>query len=368
MFTVAGCSRDGDFGAEPSRHEFSISMGNQDGFLHVWIQGITFGELDKISKMDDVQVFLQESMPVRVVGTDPSEPPLMGDYVLHDRRIEFKSKFPIQPGTQYEAVYDEISMVFPLRTPEVSDPRAFVAHFYPTANKLPANLLKFYIKFSAPMSRGYGYEFIKLLDDSGEEVADPFPAIGVELWNQDQTQFTLLLDPGRIKRGIGINESMGLPLIPGKSYQLVVDKDWPDANGRPMDGSQSKDFTVVPPDHTTPDVLEWLINKPPANSTKPLFVDFNEPMDYSLADKMVWVETEPGTILEGKIELANDEMRLVFFPDNFKWTPGEYAVGVHSRYEDLAGNQLEKPFEVDVQSRPERTDEVELYRIPFKIP
>ncbi len=104
--------------------------------------------------------------------------------------------------------------------------------FIPRATILPENLLRFYIHFSAPMSRGEAYHRIKLLDATGKPVADPFLELGEELWSNDGTRFTLLFDPGRIKRGLKPREEVGPVLEAGKSYCLVIDRDWPDATGK----------------------------------------------------------------------------------------------------------------------------------------
>ena len=37
---------------------------------------------------------------------------------------------------------------------------------------------------------------------SGQAVADPFLELDEELWSTDGRRFTLLFDPGRIKRGL----------------------------------------------------------------------------------------------------------------------------------------------------------------------
>ena len=63
-----------------------------------------------------------------------------------------------------------------------------VAAVYPSADVLPENLLKFYIHFSAPMSRGEAYQRIHLMHE-GSEVKDPFLELGEELWDVDQTRF-----------------------------------------------------------------------------------------------------------------------------------------------------------------------------------
>ena len=44
---------------------------------------------------------------------------------------------------------------------------------YPTAERLPENQLKFYLHFSAPMSRGEAYRRVQLLDEKGKAVELP---------------------------------------------------------------------------------------------------------------------------------------------------------------------------------------------------
>ncbi|NIP93248.1 MAG: hypothetical protein GWO24_07240, partial [Akkermansiaceae bacterium] len=81
-------------------------------------------------------------------------------------------------------------------------PRTTVTHVAPGADVLPFNLLKFYLHFSAPMTRGRAYQHITLRHHDGQPVADPFLELPEELWNPEMTRLTILLDPGRIKRGL----------------------------------------------------------------------------------------------------------------------------------------------------------------------
>ena len=47
----------------------------------------------------------------------------------------------------------------------------------------------------------------------------PFLELDEELWSPDGTRFTLVFDPGRIKRGLKPREEAGPILEAGKSYQ-----------------------------------------------------------------------------------------------------------------------------------------------------
>jgi hypothetical protein len=52
---------------------------------------------------------------------------------------------------------------------------------------------------------------------------------GEELWDPGFRRLTMTFAPGRIKRGLTSNESIGPPITEGKRYTLVVDRDWLDA-------------------------------------------------------------------------------------------------------------------------------------------
>ena len=77
-----------------------------------------------------------------------------------------------------------------------------VVAVYPSSATLPENQLRFYLHFSAPMSRGEVYQHLQLLDQDGKPIVLPFLEIGEELWDTTGQRLTLLIDPGRIKRGL----------------------------------------------------------------------------------------------------------------------------------------------------------------------
>ena len=77
-----------------------------------------------------------------------------------------------------------------------------IEQVYPSTDTLPANTLKLYIYFSAPMRRGEAWQHIRLLDEHGAPVELPFLEIDQELWDPTNTRLTVLFDPGRIKRGL----------------------------------------------------------------------------------------------------------------------------------------------------------------------
>ena len=284
-------------------------------------------------------------------------PNVLGRYSVQDGQVIFAPRYPLSTRTSYSVEfrpkvigYNSEALSATLRLepgPATADTR--VRHIYPSADVLPANLLKFYIEFSRPMSRGMGTEYIHLLRSDGTTVEDPFPQIGVELWDAAQRRFTLLLDPGRIKRGIRINEEMGLPLVPGTSYRLVIDAAWPDADGKPLAEGYAKTFRVTEPDHTSPDPASWSIELPAAESRDPIAVVFPESLDAALTRRLIWLVDPEAEEVPGRVTLENDERRWLLHPDT-PWIAGAYSLRSNPRLEDLAGNQIRRPFERDVNT------------------
>jgi hypothetical protein len=228
-----------------------------------------------------------------------------------------------------------------------------VSEVYPSADVLPENLLKFYLHFSAPMSRGRIYDHIHLRDDAGKDVELPFLEIDEELWDPAMTRLTLFIDPGRIKRGVRPLEEVGPALQEGRRYSLVIDRAWKDATGSLLREAFQKTFKVGPPDRDPPDPTQWKIQSPKSETREPLAIAFPEPMDHALARRAIQVTGESGESVPGKTVLDDQEHRWIFVPSG-PWRRGSYNLVVQRTIEDLAGNNIGKPFEVDLFEGVER--------------
>ena len=173
-------------------------------------------------------------------------------------------------------------------------PATLVSRVYPSADTLPENLLKFYVHFTGPMSRGNIYDHIRLRDESGRDVELPFLEIDEELWDATTTRLTLIIDPGRIKRGVRPLEEIGPALEAGKSYTLAIGREWRDGAGNQLKDNFQKAFKVAPPDREPPDPARWKVESPRADSRDPLVVVFPEPMDHALSQRLIRVTGDQG--------------------------------------------------------------------------
>jgi len=335
-------------------------------------------------------------LAVRVVYAPASRqeelPPLWGSYRIDSDIIRFEPRFPLQPGMTYRAEFDPARLHALTDTSTrvddgaIRSPRSLaklsadyspplrvtrsttrVVSVWPTREVVPENLLRFYVSFSAPMSRGEAYRRIKLIHSSnGKQVEDPFLELGEELWSPDGTRFTLMFDPGRIKRGLRPREEVGPVLEAGKSYSLLIEKEWPDAMGNPLESSFRKSFRVDQPDETSPDPKNWKIRAPRANTSEPLEVRFPDPLDRALLDRLVSVQDATASAVRGQISVGEFEMLWRFTPRD-RWKVGDYSLRIGTELEDLAGNSVARPFEVDIAGPISKRITTETVALPFRI-
>jgi hypothetical protein len=281
-------------------------------------------------------------------------PPLLGSYQVEDGTLSFRPRFPLSGGMHVRAVFHApgeaaVEAAFDIAKGPAPVPSTRVAHVYPSANLLPANQLKLYLCFSAPMPKGDAWRHIHLLREDGSPVPVPFLEIDQELWDRDHLRLTVLFDPGRIKRGLASLAEEGPALEQGKRYTMVVDRDWLDSRGAPLAEEFRKEFRVAPADRVPPEVTAWRVTAPRAGTSNPLVLHFPKPMDYALLQHLLEVMGARGTI-EGGIAVEREETEWRFTPRQ-AWKAGPYRVVVQTTLEDLAGNHIGRAFDVDTFER-----------------
>ncbi|HEX2463084.1 MAG TPA: hypothetical protein VHR17_00585 [Thermoanaerobaculia bacterium] len=294
--------------------------------------------------------------------------PILGDYRAVDGALWLVPSFPPERGVRYIAVFQPTVLQDDLQdeTAAAADPapdpvRAYlevadlaaapqptlVSAVHPTTSEIPENLLRFYVHFTASMSRGDVLRWVRLEDSTGASIEQAFLALEEELWDPHATRLTLLLDPGRIKSGLRPRAELGRALAEGHRVTIAIDGRWPDASGRPLGEGFRRSFRVVAADQAPPDPARWRLEPPRAGGRDPLRITLGEPLDHALLQRLVWVEDEAGQPLAGSIAVGDDERSWIFTPRS-PWSAGRYAVAIDRRLEDLAGNRIGRPFEVDL--------------------
>jgi hypothetical protein len=330
----------------------------------------TLARFGRLSARERVRVF-------RVVvagGTEAEQlarPPLAGSYSQSETGLRFEPQFPLVPGRNYLAILDSGANSKPLRVTlslpkPAPGPRVAITAVYPSASRLPENTLRFYIHFSGEVARGDVYRHLLLIRDDGVEVREPFLEVHEELWSADGKRLTVLFHPGRVKRELVPREELGPILEEGRAYTIRISGKWEDLEGRPLVAGFTKSFTAGPPDDHPVEPASWKLMTPRAGSDSPLIIRLAKPLDHAMLNRVVWVADAKGEAVPGTLAVGGGEHVLTFAPKS-PWRLGEYKLLADTRLEDVCGNRVGEPFEVDVFKPVTRTIEAKTFERTFTV-
>jgi hypothetical protein len=294
---------------------------------------------------------------------------MLGTYLVQGGKLVFQPRFPLAAGVRYRAVFrtpggSPVEASFDGPKKDLA-PSARVERIYPSTDVFPMNVLKFYVLFSEPMSRGEAWKRIHLLDENGKAIESVFVEIEQELWDPAYRRLTVLFDPGRIKRGLVPNQQMGTPIVEGKKYTLVIDREFHDARGAPLLEGFRKSFRGGPADRTPPDPKQWRLTEPKAGTRDALVVNFPDPMDSALLQRLLEVSGASGAI-RGTVTLDRQETQWLFTPAD-PWKAGDYKLVADTGLEDLAGNRIGREFDVDTKEHPPDPNRPPKVSLPFRV-
>jgi hypothetical protein len=372
------CARFGA-SAPPPQIQLNATLNTVD------VTGLPAGSLRALSRTSLTSEHWQALLRVTVksstaTGSAAAAPPAVaGTYGVADGVLRFTPLFPLDEGRQYDVVFNPSRLpgeaVEPWRKelltatvgkPAVDrSPSTVVTHIYPSGETMPANQLRMYLHFSAPMDWRSGYDYVELLDDRGRKVVDAFLPLDADFWNDDRTRYTVFFDPGRVKRGILPNRQMGRALEAGRRYTLVVKREWRDGHGLPLKEEFRHEFRATRAIERPLSTDAWNVMAPRAGSHEPLSVTFPDPLDHGLLQRALGVARR-GAPLDGQATIETGERRWLFTPRE-PWTAGEYQIVALAFLEDLAGNRIGRAFEVDDFERTDITSEPERSIVPFRI-
>lgn len=281
-------------------------------------------------------------------------PPMAGRYTV-ENSLRFLPSFPLDPGREYDVRFDPsnvaragVSARATTATVSVPDtgrsPSTRVSAVYPGSDVIPENLLRMYVVFSKPMGQQGGRDHIVFFDDSGREVPDVVVPLDTDLWNADRTRYTVILDPGRVKREILPNRQMGRALHDGAGLTVVVKRDWPDARGLPMIDEYRRRFDIGPAEGEALNTMQWRVAPPAIGTRDPVTVTFPKPLDFGLLQRSLSVHRGDSNIA-GRGRVGPAEMWWQFVPES-EWQRGPYMLKVEPVLEDVAGNRIGRAFEV----------------------
>lgn len=307
-------------------------------------------ELDRATSISFQTNYTIENLSVHLKGVELE---ILGQFEQRNKQIEFTPAVPFTNGKTYQLRYQQGTITeFSIKA-KSDKGKPKVLAIYPSTDSVPENLLKMYIQFSKPMQEvGSSLDYITVLDEDDNELSDIFLALENELWNKEHTLLTLWLDPGRIKKDLIPNKEKGLPLNSGYTYRLKVNDAWKDAEGFRLHKGVEKKLIVTDRKNTKPNISSWKLEKPQLGTKDPLLVEFNEPLDAQLLRECFAILDDDSTIIEGRISLIQNEQGIAFIPSE-DWKKGTYKLKILSILEDLAGNNLNRLFDTDLEATPE---------------
>jgi hypothetical protein len=289
---------------------------------------------------------------------------VLGEFKVDKGEIIFEPLVPFTSGLQYEVLLDN-SIFAKIEIPKGRYESPALVSIYPTQDTLPENLLKMYLHFSQPMVEGRSLNYVALIRNGSDTMKGTFLDLKPELWNAEGTILTLWLDPGRIKRDLIPNKVLGTPLHSGQEYTLYVADSWKSKNGLPLSSMYSKTFVTTFRDDHSPDLLQWTILSPPSRTRQPFEIKLPESLDYYLLKEGLAIVDSDRKLISGVVDISNEEQSFRFLPDK-PWTAGNYAIQIEARLEDLAGNNLNRPFDRDVDNKTQEKDR-EIFIKEFEI-
>lgn len=339
--------------AEPAA-PIDVRVLSDDGTNVEFVGTFTAGQLEKLPAGDLNPKIAERWMRITLVdeATGKDGPAILGTYKKRsDGNLSFRPRFPLSSGGLYRASIN--SLLNRIETREYHAPSApkaaapQVTEIYPTANRLPANLLKFYIHFSRPMREGEAiFDNVQLLNDKNQPLVDCWRL--TELWNHDATRLTMFIHPGRIKEGVNLREEEGPVLVANRRYTLKISEKMLDAKGQPLGRAITKQFTTTAEDHERIDISRWSLHPPQENSLAPLRLDLPKALDRHLLARCLRVNDAQGNRVDGTVDVLDGE-RVWQFTPTIPWRAEKYTLDIDGVLEDQAGNTPLRRFDSELK-------------------
>jgi hypothetical protein len=280
--------------------------------------------------------------------------PTAGRFVATALGIDFVPRFPFLPDAKYSllvapcAEFPEGLVLGLRREMPMPEPTATITAIHPEAEIVPLNLLKVYVQFSEPMAEGFARQGVRVENaETGEPLDGVFLDMDPELWDPGRQRLTLLLDPGRLKRGLVPHREAGYPLEEGTSIRLRIGARFTSASGAPIAEPLSRVYKVGPAFRRPVHPSDWRLEFPGEGSSDPLRIAFDRPLDHAMLRRAFQVIDADCNAVPGIGAALPGETGWTFRPSRL-WGRGPHELIVDTRLEDLAGNSLRRVFDRDL--------------------
>jgi hypothetical protein len=201
------------------------------------------------------------------------------------------------------------------------------------------------------MAEGSADGHVVLRDESGQEIPGALFSMTPELWDSHRRRLTVLLEPGRIKRGLRPNREAGAPIREGISIALAIEPLMKDSRGACLAAGAQRTYRVTAAVRTRIDPATWHVQWP-SDPASDLVVDFDRPLDRTLVARYVTLVDTNGRPVPGTRTQNADSTQWRFrarAPHTAIAPIDRWRLRIDTRLEDLAGNSVRRPFDRDLQ-------------------
>jgi hypothetical protein len=335
-----------------------IHLDTTERATYIEVTGLSRADLTTLSRAnlsaDEWSALLHVTLRSSASTSGDEAPAMAGRYRI-ENSVRFFPSYPFDAGGEYDVRFDPsrvsragLSAHATSATISIPDtsrsPSTRVSSIYPGSDLIPENLLRMYVVFSKPMGQQGGRDYITFFDDSGREVPDVVVPLDTDLWNPERTRYTVILDPGRVKREILPNREMGRALHNGTGLTLLIKREWPDAHELPLTSEYRRRFLIGPAQEQALSTAQWRVAPPAAGTRDPVTVAFSRMLDFGLLQRSLSVRRGDSNIA-GHGRVGPAEIWWQFVPDS-EWQRGPYMLKVEPILEDVAGNRIGRAFEV----------------------
>lgn len=294
-------------------------------------------------------------MPAGALSTPDGIVPMPGRWDTVGDDLLFVPRLPFAAGVVHVLLqraadapnWPEPELARLLRPAHIQEPSATVTVIRPDVDEVPENLLRFSIAFSSEMEEGSAAGHVRLEDAEGDEVLHAVFPMPPELWDRQRHRLTVLLEPGRIKRGLLPNRALGAPLATLPEFRVVVDTTIRDVHGARLAEGARRCYRVGPPVRSRIDPARWAISWPSTGTRDVLAVVFERPLDHALALRCLVVRDDQGRPVPGRSALGHGATQWTFRPES-PWANVDVRLHIDSSLEDLAGNSIRRVFDRDL--------------------
>jgi len=279
-------------------------------------------------------------------------PTIIGTIESEKSSIIFKPLVPFNQETPYTLLCEGAVSHFSIDKPQAYE-AIDIVNIYPSVKEVPANILKWYIRFSRPVNPVKIYEHIQFLNEDGAAIDRSILNLKAPLLSDDGTLLTIWIEPGRQKRLLGPNRHLGSVFDPYATYILQIDGAIKDMEGSNMVNPVSHRFVTTDADREQPSIDAWSVGSLQAHTLNPLTIAITEQVDYgSLIDAFGLYYQ--GHRVAGTLEYDSHGNTILFQPEE-NWQAGDYTISLEQQLEDLAGNNLMHLFDRPITEESQET-------------